>query len=202
MVRRRRMVRRYSNRPVAPELVDRFIDTAVRAPSAGFSQGWAFLVLDQPHDVERFWSATTPPDRARSPDRWLQGMRTAPVVIVPFTSEQVYRDRYAQPDKALGVAAEQSWPVPYWFVDAGMAALLILLAAVDDGLGACFFGVPATRIAALTSEFGVPTDHVPVGAITLGHPAADERPRGSSNRRHRRPTAHLVHRGTWTPPSP
>ncbi|HEY0698970.1 MAG TPA: nitroreductase family protein, partial [Micromonospora sp.] len=61
VVRRRRMVRNYDpDRPVPPEVVEQPVDHAVRAPSAGFAQGWGFLVLESPADRERFWAATTP----------------------------------------------------------------------------------------------------------------------------------------------
>src|SRR5699024_8013821 len=99
VVRRRRMVRRYTAERVAPEAVDRMLRHAVRAPSAGFSQGWAFLVLDRPGDVDRFWRAATPPERLTDPDRWLRGMRTAPVVIVPMSTKAAYLERYAEEDK-------------------------------------------------------------------------------------------------------
>ena len=68
VVRRRRMVRRYSPAAVDPATVDRLLRNAVRAPSAGFSQGWAFLVLDRRDDLDLFWEATTPPERAARPD--------------------------------------------------------------------------------------------------------------------------------------
>ena len=217
VVRRRRMVRRYSPEPVDPAVVDRLVSNAVRAPSAGFSQGWGFLVLDRPDDVARFWAAATPPARTARPDSWLRGMRTAPVVVVPFSSEAAYRRRYAEPDKAgpdtagpkeAEVAAASGrpaaadgprWGVPYWHVDAGMASLLILQTVVDEGLGACFFGVPPGRVEALRAEFGVPEEYAPVGAITVGHPAPEERPGGSATRRRRRPLDEVVHRGRWTP---
>ena len=60
VVRRRRMVRKYDDRPVDPAVVDRMLEHATRAPSAGFSQGWAFLRLDTPEDLARFWRTTTP----------------------------------------------------------------------------------------------------------------------------------------------
>lgn len=197
VVRRRRMVRRYSPEPVDRAAVDRLLGNAVRAPSAGFSQGWGFLVLDRPDDVARFWSAATPPARAARPDNWLRGMRTAPVVVVPFSSEAAYRRRYAEPDKARSGSGER-WGVPYWHVDAGMASLLILQTVVDEGLGACFFGVPPGRLQALRTEFGVPEEYAPVGAITVGHPAPEERPGGSATGRRRRPLEDVVHRGRWT----
>lgn len=201
MVRRRRMVRRYdADKPVDPAVVDRMLANALRAPSAGFSQGWAFLVLDTPDDVERFWAATTPPpaDEGGAPESsWLRGMRTAPVVIVPLSNKDAYLDRYAQPDKGWTDRDESRWPVPYWHVDTGMASLLLLLTAVDEGLGACFFGIPADRVETFRADFDVPAAYTPVGAVTVGHRVADTGPSGSPARRGRRTPAEVVHRGRW-----
>ena len=195
MVRRRRMVRRYADAPVDPEVVDRMVAHAQRAPSAGFSQGWAFLVLDTPEDVGRFWDATTPAAASATPSAWLEGMRTAPVVIVPLACRDAYLDRYAEPDKGWTDRQEERWPVPYWYVDTGMAALLVLQTAVDEGLGACFFGIPAARVEAFREAFGVPADHEPIGAITVGHRTDETGPVGSPARRQRRDD--VVHRGRW-----
>jgi nitroreductase len=190
------MVRDYAREPVDPAVVELALANARRAPSAGFSQGWGFLVLDTPHDVARFWDASTPAS-ANPGSAWLRGMRAAPVVVVPHAHEAAYRARYAEPDKSVPDGAGLPWAVPYWHVDAGMASLLILQTAVDAGLGACFFGIPADRVEALRREFGVPPAYEPVGAITIGHPAAGEKPRGSAVRRWRRPTDEVVHRGRW-----
>lgn len=197
VVRRRRMVRSYTDQPVDPAVVDRALAHAVRAPSAGFSQGWAFLLLDTPDTVEAFWTATTDPADLAAPDPWLAGMRRAPVVIVPCSSKTAYLDRYAEPDKGWTDRDEDRWPMPFWHMDAAMAALLILLTAVDEGLGACFFGVPAQADAALRARFALPGDHDPVGAITLGHPATTQGVAGSPTRRRRTPLDEVVHRGAW-----
>jgi nitroreductase len=194
VVRRRRMVRRYTDEPVDPAIVDRALANAVRAPSAGFSQGWAFVVLDTPPDVRRFWAATA--DLEGEPDSWLRGMMTAPVVILPCSSKAAYLDRYARPDKGWSDRDEARWPKPFWDMDAAMASLLVLLTAVDAGLGGCFFGVPPHADAAVRREFAIPDDHDPVGVITLGHPAAGGAP-GSPARRQRRPLEEVVHRGSW-----
>jgi nitroreductase len=191
------MVRRYADRPVDPEVVTRMLRHAVRAPNAGFTQGWAFLVLDRREDVDRFWTATTPAD-AGPPSRWLTGMRTAPVVVVPLSHKAAYLDRYSEPDKGWPDRSEQRWPVPYWHIDTGMAALLILQTAVDEGLGACFFGIPGSRTAAFRAEFGVPEAYQPIGAVTVGHPAVDTGPVGSPARRARRPLVDVVHHGRWS----
>jgi nitroreductase len=200
VVRKRRMVRRYDpDKPVDPAVVDRMLANAVRAPSAGFSQGWAFLVLDTRGDVDRFWAATTPKagGEAATESSWLRGMRTAPVVVVPLSHKDAYLDRYAEPDKGWTDRDEARWPVPYWHVDTGMAALLILQTAVAEGLGACFFGIPPDRIAAFREAFDVPAAFTPIGAITVGHRVADTGASGSPARRGRRTPEEVVHRGRW-----
>ena len=195
------MIRRYDDRPVDPALVDRMLEHAIRAPSAGFSQGWAFLRLEQPDDLARFWRCTTPADQADPADAeesaWLRGMRTAPVVIVPLSNRSAYLDRYAEPDKGWTDRDEARWPVPYWHIDTGMASLLVLLTAVDEGLGACFFGIPPEQVGAFRDEFGVPEEYLPIGAITVGHRVPDTGAAGSAARRPRRGVDEVVHRGRW-----
>ncbi|MGW0227701.1 nitroreductase family protein [Actinopolymorpha singaporensis] len=193
VVRRRRMVRNFDPRPVDPAVVERILDNALHAPSAGFSQGWGFLVLDQPADVERFWAATTP--EGAGTDSWSQGLRRAPVLVVPLSCKRAYLERYAEPDKGWTDQDESRWPVPYWHIDTGMAALLMLLTVTDEGLGACFFGIPPERIPAFRTEFGVPEDHQPIGMVALGHRAPDRR--SPSLRRGRRGAEQVVHRGRW-----
>jgi nitroreductase len=229
VVGRRRMVRDYQpDRPVPPEVVDRLLAHAVRAPSAGFSQGWAFLVLEEHVDRERFWTATTPPQaptkapapsrhnardqapstkapassrphpppQSPSSTRWLAGMRRAPLIVAVHSHKDAYLDRYAEPDKGWTDRDEARWPVPYWHIDAGFAALMMLLTAVDECLGACFFGIPPERTGAYRDAFGVPVAYTPIGAITVGYPAEDWR--SPSLRRGRRPMGDVVYRSRWT----
>ncbi len=191
------MVRNYADRPVDPAVVERALANALHAPSAGFTQGWEFLLLDTPEDVDRFWRACTPPGALAEPDSWLRGMRTAPVVVVPLSDRSAYLGRYAEPDKGWTDRSEDRWPVPYWHMDTAMASLLILLTAVDAGLGACFFGIPGSRTDAFRVEFGVPAELMPVGAVTLGHRLENPGSRGSAARRRRRPLEEVVHRGRW-----
>ncbi|WP_370250596.1 nitroreductase family protein [Nocardioides sp.] len=199
VVRRRRMVRRYRTDPIDPELLDRALRNATRAPNAGFTQGWGFLVLDSPDDVARFWRAST--DAVDSPGAWLRGMMTAPVVVLPCSSKQAYLDRYAEPDKGWTDRDESRWQMPYWHLDTAMASLLILQTMTDAGLGGCFFGLAPGAEPRLRAEFGIPAAFDPIGVLTLGHPdepAPDAR-LGSPSRRARRPWTDVVHRGTWTP---
>ncbi|MEV7430909.1 MULTISPECIES: nitroreductase family protein [unclassified Nocardioides] len=197
VVRRRRMIRRYDERPVDPAVVTRLVDNATRAPSAGFSQGWGFLVLDTPADVRRYWEATAGPEAVAAPDTWLAGMMTAPVLVVPCSSKAAYLGRYAEPDKGWTDQEESRWPVPFWHMDTAMASLLILQTAVDEGLGACFFGVPPDACPALKEAFGIPPQFDPVGAITVGHRVPDAGAPGSPARRPRKPVDEVVHRGRW-----
>lgn len=191
VVRRRRMVRRYlADRPVPPEVIEELVDNALRAPSAGFSQGFGFLVLDRPDDVARFRSAATPPEGR---ENWFAASFEAPLVIVPCSNKSAYLDRYAEADKGFTDRDDSWWPAPYWDVDTGFASLLVLLTAVDRELGACFFGIAKERLGAVREAFGIPEAFSPIAAITIGYP--DEPPRDLTARR--KPVDALVHRGRW-----
>ena len=185
------MVRRYEQRPVPPDVVERILRAALRAPSAGFAQGFGFLVLDTPEDIARFREAATP---ELEPEEWFSTRVAAPLLIVPHSNKSAYLERYAESDKGFADRSDAWWPAPYWDIDAGFAAMLILLAAVDEGLGACFFGLPKERIDRYRQAFGVPTEFHPIGAISVGYP--DEPPRDFSARR--KPMDALIHRGRWT----
>jgi nitroreductase len=185
------MVRRYDEeRRVPRDVIDRLLRAAVRAPSAGFSQGWGFLVLDTPDDVERFRGAVTPEIDS---DNWFAAQVRAPLIIVPHANKSVYLDNYARPEKGLTDRSEGWWPAPYWDIDTGFATLLILLAATDEGLGACFFGIPKERIDSYRGAFDVPASFRPIGAISVGYP--NEPPKDFSQ--HRRALSEVVHWGQW-----
>lgn len=187
------MIRTFDDRPIDAAIVERLLTNAQRAPSAGFSQGWAFLVLEGREQTERYWEATMASDR-RTGFGW-PGMFNAPLLIVCLSNKMEYLRRYARPDKGWADMDEKRWPVPYWDVDAGMAALLILQTAVDAGLGAVFFGVfdqPGLRRA-----FAIPDEYTAVGTIAVGHPAPADRPSPSLRIVGRRPAADVVHRGRW-----
>lgn len=198
VVRKRRMVRDFEDRPVDREVLQTILDAARRVPSAGFTQGIEFLVLEGP-DTALFWDQTLPNDE-RAAFRW-PGLLRAPVIVLPIADGPAYVARYAEPDKAragLGTG-EDAWPIPYWFVDTGMAAMVLLQGVVEHGLGALFFGIFRNE-AELMRSLGVPEGKRPIGAIALGHPteaakaAAKE---GSPSRRPRRPLDEVVHFGSW-----
>ena len=192
VVRRRRMVRRFDPRPLPAEVLDGILHSATRAPSAGFSQGLDLLVLEGRDAVRGFWRATADPRFAHP-----YSNAEPPAIVLVLSDRQAYLDRYAAPDKAgLGMDVEEGWPVPYWDMDAAMAVMLMLLTAVDEGVGAWWFGV-FHGAAALLRDLGVPEDRRLVGAVALGYPAADDRPGGSARSRPRRPLDQVVHRGRW-----
>ena len=192
-VRNRRMVRTYDpDRPVSRDTIDALLRMAVRAPSAGYSQGWHFLVLDDITSCRTFWDATTGDGPA---DAWLERIRTAPALVVVFSDETAYRQRYAEPDKGSTPPDEQDWPVPYWHIDAGMAAMIMLLGAVDASLGALFFGVPSAAWPALRAAFRVPARLAPVGVVSLGYAAPDVR--SPSLKRGQRPFESVVSYGSF-----
>lgn len=185
VVRRRRMVRQFDRRPVPEES----LRNAVRGPSAGFSQGQEFLVLRGETELARFVAVA---------GGWMaQPTRTAPLVVVPLAVKDIYLDRYAQPDKGWTDRSESHWPVPYWYVDTGMATLLILQTVVDEGLGAVFFGMPPEDLAPFRAEFGVPPTHEPIGAIAIGHPHEPDQIPSSPRTIPRRPDKDVFHYGLW-----
>lgn len=195
-IRRRRMVRRYDpDRAVPDEALSACLQAAIRAPSAGFSQGWDFLVLRTPDERRTFWDNATEPADAAAPDRWLAGMQTAPVLVLCLSDPQRYLQRYAEPDKGWTDRDPSRWPVPYWDVDTGMAAMLMLLTAVDHGLGGLFFGVPVTRHDAVRTALGIPPERRLVGVVSLGYAVAH--PKSPSLRRGRRGLDEVAHWGRF-----
>ena len=183
-------------------VLDRLLRNAVHAPSAGFSQGWDFVVVPAPRG-RRARSGPRPTDPGRQePDEWLRGLRSAPVLVVCLSDPDRYLRRYAEPDKGWDEADREArlahWPVPYWDVDTGMAAMLMLLTAVDAGLGACFFGVPPERHADVLEALGAPADRRVVGVVSVGHAAPDRR--SPSLRRGRRAVDEVAHDGRFGTP--
>jgi nitroreductase len=189
------MVRAFTPEPLAPGVVDELVDLARRAPSAGHSQGWAFVALEGP-GTARYWDVALPGER-RAGFRW-PGLVGAPALIVVLVRPDTWVERYAEPDKAatgLGAGAD-AWPVPYWWVDAGMAVEHLLLGAVERDLGACFFGLFDQEPAVLDA-LGVPDGWRAVGTVALGVPAAVPEEPGRSVARGRHEVADVLHRGGW-----
>lgn len=194
--RRRKMVRSFRPDPVPAEVLDDVMRAVLHAPSAGFTQGNEFLVLTDVGAVQEFFDLTDLPEFPMTAE---ERAVLPPVVILPLANREAYVSRYTQPDKiAFGLDEADHWPVPFWDIDAGMASMLILLAAVEHGLGALFAGI-AHGEAGVLARFGVPAQFHPIGVIHLGYPAeVDEISAHSSARtRRRRPLEELLHRNGW-----
>jgi nitroreductase len=189
VVRGRRMVRDFDARPIPPEDLRRIVRNALRGPSAGNSQGYAFLVLAEPADTARYWEAQLPLEK-RSDFPW-PGLLNAPVLIVALSDEQRYRARYAETDKRQ--TNPKLFETPYWLIDTAFASMLMLLTATDAGLGALFFAV--ADVPAFRSAFGVPEVLRPIGAIALGYPRPGRA--SASLSRGRRTETDVVRYGCW-----
>ena len=191
LVRKRRMVRHFSDEPVAPEVLERMLDLARHAPSAGFTQGQSFVVVTRP-ELKREIA------RLCGEEGYVAGgfhpfISGAPVLVVACTSEAAYHRRYQEPDKIRADGTEIAWPVPYWHLDIGCAVMILLLAAVDEGLAAGFAG--AHDLDALRALLGIPAEVTPVGVIPIGHRAPDVP--SPSLRRGRKAQADYVHWERW-----
>src|SRR5215210_4376087 len=128
VVRKRRMVRNFTDEPVAPAALERILDLARHAPSAGFTQGQAFVVVTRPElkqAIAELCGEQSYVERGFHP--FISG---APVLVVPCTSEAAYHRRYQQTDKINPDGTEINWPVPYWHMDVGCAVMVLLLAVV------------------------------------------------------------------------
>jgi nitroreductase len=172
VLQQRRMVRHYEPEPVPRETLERICRTVRRAPSGGFSQGQRLVVVTEAetrkqiagllHEAE--WIA-----QGREP--WLS---VAPAHIVVCTREQDYHDRYNEPDKLAATGGvEVEWPAPFWFVDAGAAMMLLLLAAIQEGLAAGVYGVTVPELQAFKDLLGIPDDVNVVAGVTVGRPRPD-----------------------------
>jgi nitroreductase len=184
-LRRRRMVRRYTGEAVAPDRLDRILEAAMRGPTAGWSQGVAVVAVTDRSTIAAIADACGEHDYvARGFDPWLSA---AGALVVLCVEPEVYRARYAEPDKDPAVLDR----IPWWWVDGGAALMAILLATVDEGLAAGFHG--GHRADGVRDVLGIPDRVEMVGVVTVGHPAPD-RPSGSLTRGRREGT---IHRETW-----
>ncbi len=191
VVRRRRMVRHFSPDPVSKETVDGFLELAQHAPSAGFSQGSAYVVVTDPELKRKVARLQGEEDyKAGGFHGWIS---EAPVAIVACVSEKVYHDRYNESDKVDEEGKETEWPTPYWFFDIGAGCMVILLAAVDAGLSAAFSGV--FDVKGVKELLGIPPHFHPVGVISIGKGGKDVK--SPSLKRGRRKFAEVVHYNKW-----
>ncbi len=193
VVRKRRMVRHFTSEPVAPEVIDRMLELTRHAPSAGFTQGQSFIVVTQ-LDLKKAIGRLCGEEEYIA-EGFHPFVSEAPVLFIPCTSEAAYHRRYQENDKLSEDGTEIVWPVPYWHMDIGCAVMLLLLAAVDEGLVASFAGFPAKGIEELHTLLNIPEEVTPVGVIPVGHRAQDTP--SPSLKRGRKADTDYIHREGW-----
>jgi len=193
LLKRRRMVRHYDGEAIPRETLERIAATVRRAPSGGFSQGQRLLVVDDPALLEKM---------AEGEEEWAEGMEpwlgSAPAQILVMTREGDYHDRYRKDDK-LQDGKEIEWPVPFWHVDAGAALMLILLAAIDEGLATGVYGIFGDIDARYRELLRIPDDFTIVAGVTLGRPLPDPAWSEATSRatQRRRPLDEVAHWNSW-----
>jgi nitroreductase len=194
IVRSRRMSRSFSDQTVDSAVISSCIDLASRAPSAGKSQGWHVLMLEN-ESTHRYWDVALPVERRESFAFPL--LLRAPIIILSMCDPTAYLDRYSEPDKKTTGLGEglNKWPAPYWTIDASFATMTFLLALEDVKLGALFFA--HSNEAGLRKEFNIP-DHIEIlGAIAIGYEIEGQKRQGRSAERIRRSVESIIHQKNW-----
>jgi FMN reductase [NAD(P)H] len=189
----RRMHRSFVPEPLPDEQIQRIVSVIRHAPSGGFSQGGSIVVVTD--DDLRESIAHAFGDEHYSQDG-RNFIADAPVHLVISANEALYHARYNEADKLAATGGvEVTWPVPYWFVDAGALMMLVLEAAIDEGLASAFIGHPDQK-RIFDELLGLPEEVVPIGLALVGRPGPGA-PTGSRLRSRRRPTDDLIHRERW-----
>ncbi|HZD12432.1 MAG TPA: nitroreductase family protein, partial [Candidatus Binatus sp.] len=145
------------------------------------SQGVAFVIVTDPEVKNRLRKSSRAYD--------------APLMIVPCVSERLYHERYSEPDKLRPDGTEIEWPTPYWHFDVGCASMIILLAAVNEGLSSALAG--AFRPDILRKELNIPEDFHPIGIISIGYPDLEREVPSPSLKRGHRSEKDVVHQDKW-----
>src|SRR5437870_8637048 len=164
------MVRHFAKDTDPDRVVNRILELAQHYPSAGFSQGVAYVVVKDPEVRKKIGHVQEEEEYVGMGFHLF--ISEAPVVIVVTVSEQHYHRRYQESDKLQQGGTAIPWPTPYWFFDAGAASMIILLAAIDMGYAAGFAGV--SDIQGMRDVLNIPAELHPVGTISIGNPLPDE----------------------------
>jgi nitroreductase len=195
LLKQRRMVRHYTGERVSRDVLERIVATVRRAPSGGFSQGQRLLVVDDPGLVAQI-AALADDDPLEGVEPWFE---TAAAQVFVMTREADYHERYQKEDK-LQDGEEIEWPVPFWHVDAGAAMMLVLVAAIEEGLGAAVYGIFGDDEKKLRELLRIPDDFTLVAGVTIGHPLPDPGWSSKTSRatQRRRGLDEVVHWNTWS----
>ena len=185
------MVRNFQEKRIPTERIDRILRLALRAPSAGYTQGWAYVVVTNQKIRRRIGKIQGESDFYVK--RKHKFISEAPVLIVACISEKLYHDRYRETDKLRSDGQEIEWTVPFWYFDIGGACTIIFLAAVNEGLAAAFTGI--FRQQQIRELLGIPNHFLPIGVVSIGYPKKDVR--SLSLRRGPRSSRDVIHYECW-----
>lgn len=144
----RRSIRKYEDKPVEKEKIEKLLRAAMQAPSAGNQQPWEFIVLQDKENLKKL-SLMSPYSKL---------IENAPTAIVLLANEE-----------------RMKFP-SIWQQDMGAAAENILLEAVEQGLGAVWLGVAPIedRVNYIKEMFNLKEAIIPFCVIALGYPKDEE----------------------------
>jgi nitroreductase len=149
VIRKRKMIRKYDqNREVPEKIINKLIDNASRAPSAGHTQVQEFIVIKDASTKRKLKLASVNQEQVEE----------APVLIVACSNTSRSVGRYGERGREF-----------YSIIDGAFASLLILLTATNEGLGASFVG--AFNDKKVSEILGLPEHVRPIGIIALGYPS-------------------------------
>lgn len=191
VIRRQRSRRSFRPDPVDRAVLDRIFRASQKAPSAGFSQGTGFVVLEGA-DAAFFWDTAFPNVPVADDKR-------SPVVAIPICNKQAYLDRYSESDKQqlpVDLSDEANWPTPFWITDQSFCSMIVLLACTAEGLASWYLGIN-TGWPEIKARFRVPDGWDELGAIAIGHHAGAESVQGSVQTRSRKPLEEHARYGGW-----
>lgn len=151
VVRKRKMVRKYLPNGIPDNIINKLIKNASRSPSAGHTQVQEFIILKDPAVKKKLRQASVNQ----------RHVEDAPVLIVVCSNTSRSMDRYGKRGREF-----------YSIIDGAFASMLVLLTAVNEGIGAGFVG--AFEDDRVSEILGLPEHVRPVGIITLGY--SDEKP--------------------------
>jgi nitroreductase len=162
----RRNVRDFEDRAIPGETLDRILEAARRSPSSRNGQPWDFVVVTDRDQLERLSHV------------WRSGAHVA--------------DSAATVALILPAALEGQARATALF-DLGHAAMAMMVAAADQGIGSGHSAVADQDLA--REVLGLPADRTAEYLIDFGYPA--DRPLKPLKRINRRPFEEVVHMGGW-----
>lgn len=182
-IRGRRSIRRYQDRPVPRELLDRVLEAARLAPSASNLQTWRFKVVTD--------GETRKSLRQAAFDQ--EFIEEAPVVIVACADFAAFGDRAGRTRELLrsglrpspqmlvhltrrgGGEGDEDRRVTNAVINVSIAVENMVLAATSLGLGTCW--VRAFMPERVSEIVSLPPECPPLILLPLGYPAEDPAPR-------------------------